>query len=155
MTTTNGGPTDSSNVPSIGVLAQYTKDLSFENPNAPQKALAQQPDINIEINVNAKPLNASDIEVELTIEVRAKDEQQLLFAIDLAYAGVFRILNIAAEAKQQIVMIECPRILFPFARQIVADVTRNGGFPPLLMDPIDFVGLYRERMAQQQAAAPS
>jgi preprotein translocase subunit SecB len=153
MATTNGGPADGPNTPSVGVLAQYTKDLSFENPNAPQKALAQHPDIGIEINVNAKPLSESDIEVELTIEVRAKDQDKLLFAVDLAYAGVFRILNFEAETKQQIIMIECPRILFPFARQIIADVTRNGGFPPLLMDPIDFVGLYRQRMAQQQQAA--
>lgn len=156
MASTNGGPqgpADTAALPSLGVLAQYIKDLSFENPNAPHKALAQQPDINIEFNVNARGLSPTDIEVELKIEARAKDGEQTLFAVDLTYAGLFRIVNIQPEAAQQIVMIECPRLLFPFARQIIADTTRNGGFPPLLIDPVDFVGLYRDRMAKEQAAA--
>jgi preprotein translocase subunit SecB len=166
MSMTNGGPPTPGGAPaaneappSLNVLAQYVKDLSFENPNAP-RSLTQQPGpqqeppkINIQINVNAKPLSETDFEVELKIEGRAELPTQFLFGFDLLYAGIFRIQNVPQENVHALVMIECPRLLFPFARAIIADSVRNGGFPPLMIDPVDFVSLYRQRMAEQQPPA--
>lgn len=156
--TTNGGP-QPENPPQLNVLAQYIRDFSFENPNAP-KSLSpsqQQPSINIQINVNAKPLSDTDFEVELKLDGKAEMSNLVLFSFDLLYAGVFRVQNIPQDNVHPLVMIECPRILFPFAREIIASAVRNGGFPPLLIDPIDFVALYRQKMsalqAQQQAAS--
>ena len=156
-----GGPADAANqaAPSLNVLAQYVKDLSFENPNAP-RSLTQQPQqqqqppkINIQINVNAKPLADNDFEVELKIEGRAELPTTFLFGFDLLYAGVFRIVNVPQENLHPVIMIECPRLLFPFARELIATAVRNGGFPPLMIDPVDFVSLYRQRMEQQPPAA--
>jgi preprotein translocase subunit SecB len=166
MATTNGGsPQDGGfagaptgdQMPQLTILAQYIKDLSFENPNAPRslQQTGQQPAINIQINVNAKPLADNDVEVELKLEGRAEIQGALLFSFDLLYAGVFRIVNVPQETMQAIVMIECPRLLFPFGREIIATAVRNGGFPPLLIDPIDFVSLYRQRMAQLQPQQPA
>ena len=137
----------------LGVLVQFVKDLSFENPGAPQslRARSGSPTINISINVQAAPAGNNEVEVELKIECRAKNGEAMLFAIDLTYAGVFRLTNIPPEATQPIIMIECPRLLFPFARQIIAEASRNGGFPPLLIDPVDFVALYRQRLAEVQS----
>ena len=157
MTTTNGGetkaPPRASAPPHLNVVAQYIKDLSFENPNAPQSmAPGQQPQIAIQINVNAKPVQGNDIEVELKLDGKAESGANVMFSFELVYAGVFRIQNVPQEAMNPIVLIECPRLLFPFAREIIATTVRNGGFPPLLLDPVDFVGLYRKKMAEMQAA---
>ena len=151
MTTTNGGQAQEK-APQLNVLAQYTKDFSFENPNAPRslQPSEQQPEIKIQINVNANPLTETDIEVVLTTEGKAETAGNLLFSFELAFAGVFRIVNVPQESIHPVLMIECPRLLFPFAREIIANAVRNGGFPPLLLDPVDFVGLYRQRMAQGQ-----
>ena len=159
MASTNGGPPPAEAnqaPPQLNVLAQYVKDLSFENPNAPGslQQQSQAPKINIQINVNAKPLAQNDFEVELKIEGRAEVPNLFLFSFDLLYAGVFKIQNVPQENVHAIVMIECPRLLFPFARAIIADAVRNGGFPPLLIDPVDFVSLYRQRMAEMQPSAP-
>jgi preprotein translocase subunit SecB len=153
MAPTNGAPPAQNPAPQLNVLAQYIKDFSFENPNAPRALTPgqQQPAINIQINVNAKQLGDTDVEVELKLEGKAETAGTVLFSFDLAYAGVFRIQNVPQEHLHQLVMIECPRLLFPFAREIVATAVRNGGFPPLLIDPIDFVGLYRQKMAESQA----
>jgi len=139
----------------MGVLAQYVKDLSFENPGAPGTLQPRQktPQLNISIGVQPKQLSDTDYEVELKLDARAVDGETVLFAIELVYAGAFRLTNVKAEDVQPITMIECPRLLFPFARQILADASRNGGFPPLLLDPIDFVNLYRQRMAANQGEA--
>ena len=140
----------------LGVLAQYVKDLSFENPGAPQSLRSRNaaPGINITINVTTgQPVN-NEAEVELKIDAKAQVEDRVLFAVDLTYAGMFRLTNIPPEAVQPILMIECPRLLFPFARQVIAEATRNGGFPPLLIDPVDFVSLYRQRLAEVQAPPP-
>jgi preprotein translocase subunit SecB len=139
--------------PSVNVLGQYLKDLSFENPRAPMslQPREQSPAININVNVGARQLGQSEIEVTLTMEAKAGTGADVLFAVEIAYAGVFRLLNVPAEHLQPFVMIECPRLLFPFARQIVADATRNGGFPPLMVDPIDFVALYQQNAARNQA----
>src|SRR5712691_5867392 len=137
----------------LNVLAQYIKDLSFENPNAPRSLSPsqQQPAINIQINVSAKPLAESDVEVELKIEGKAETTGNLLFQFELIYAGVFRLQNIPQPDLHPIMMIECPRLLFPFAREIISNAVMNSGFPPLRIDPVDFVGLYRQRMAELQA----
>jgi preprotein translocase subunit SecB len=141
--------------PQMKILGQYLKDFSFENPHAPQSLNTQpgQPEISISVNVNARTLNATDFEVELHLEAKASHKEKVVFAADLLYAGVFRLENIPQEALHPVVLIECPRMLFPFARQILADATRNGGFPPLMLDPIDFAGMYQKRLAQSQVKA--
>ncbi len=147
--------------PSLNALAQYAKDFSFENPNAPRSLAPQNqgPQINIQVNVNAKQLGETDFEVDLKLEGDAKVGNDVLFAFDLTYSGVFRARNIPQEQLHPVIMIECPRLLFPFARQIIADAVRNGGFPPLYIDPIDFVALYRQKAAEMQgqgaAGAPT
>jgi preprotein translocase subunit SecB len=137
--------------PSLRVLAQYVKDLSFENPNAPASLgpQAKQPDINISVNVNARNLGPADFEVELHIDAKALSDGKVIFAGEVLYAGVFRMENFPENVIHAAVLIECPRMLFPFARQILADATRNGGFPPLMLDPIDFAGMYQKRMQAQ------
>jgi preprotein translocase subunit SecB len=163
--TTNGGetagaPAGAQGAPAqLNVLAQYIKDLSFENPNAPRslQPAQQQPSINIQINVSAKPLSETDVEVELKIEGKADSSGTVLFQFELIYGGVFRLQNIPQQDLHPIMMIECPRLLFPFAREIISSAVMNSGFPPLRIDPVDFVGLYRQRMAQLQTqpqAAP-
>jgi preprotein translocase subunit SecB len=137
----------------LSVLGQYIKDFSFENPNAPRSLTPTQtqPAINIQINVSVQQLAETDFEVALALEGKADSEGSVLFAFELTLAGVFRIVNVPKETLQPLVMIECPRLLFPFAREIVATTVRNGGFPPLLLDPVDFVALYQQRAAQVQA----
>jgi preprotein translocase subunit SecB len=116
---------------------------------APQQ---QAPNINIQVNVNAKQLSSGEFEVDLLLEGSAASSTTTLFKFELDYAGIFRLTNIPEADLHPIVMIECPRLLFPFARQIVADAVRNGGFPPLFIDPIDFAVLYRQRIADLQQA---
>jgi preprotein translocase subunit SecB len=140
--------------PVMKILGQYLKDLSFENPNSPQSLSQQgQPEINVQVNVNAKPAGQDQFEVELHLEAKASHEGKAVFAADLLYAGVFRLENVPQEALHPIVLVECPRMLFPFARQILADATRNGGFPPLMLDPIDFASMYQRRLAESQKAS--
>jgi preprotein translocase subunit SecB len=138
-------------MPQLNVVAQYTKDLSFENPNAPRSLAPQQqgPNISIQVNVNAAQIDQNDYEVSLQIEGTAGEGAGLLFQFELNYAGIFKLLNIPEGDLHPVVMIECPRLLFPFARQIIADAVRNGGFPPLMLEPIDFVSLYRQRIENQ------
>lgn len=140
--------------PSMRILGQYLKDLSFENPNAPQSLTPQQnqPDINISVNVNARNLAPTDFEVELHFDAKAMNEGKVIFAADLLYAGIFRLENFPQNLLHPAVLIECPRMLFPFARQILAEATRNGGFPPLMLDPIDFAAMYQQRLRQQSQA---
>jgi len=155
MSTSNGGRADQAQnaQPQLNVVAQYIKDLSFENPNAPNSMTAgQQPQLGIQINVNANPLSDTDIEVSLKLEGKAETNNSLMFGFELEYAGVFRIQNVPPDAMNAVVLIECPRLLFPFAREIIANTVRNGGFPPLMLDPVDFVSLYRQRMAEMQPA---
>lgn len=153
MSTNNGGPTQD-NVPQLNVVAQYIKDFSFENPNAPRsfQTGGEAPQIGIQINVDANPLSDNDIEVALKLEGKAELQGMLLFRFELEFAGIFRIVNVPQESLNAVVLIECPRLLFPFAREIIATAVRNGGFPPLLLDPVDFVSLYRQKLAQLQPA---
>jgi preprotein translocase subunit SecB len=156
MSMTNGGPQPQGPMPQVLVLAQYIKDLSFENPNAPRSLApsTQQPAVNIQVGVDAAPMSETDIEVTLRLEGKSESGGMLLYGFELVYAGVFRVMNVPADSLQPFVMIECPRLLFPFAREIVASAVRNGGFQ-LLLNPIDFVALYRQRMAAAQASPPS
>ncbi len=149
----NGGSEPAKALPRFSVLAQYTKDFSFENPNAPRSLAPQQqgPKINLQINVNARQLAPADFEVSLVLEGGAGEGADALFKFELNYAGVFRVENIPAEQIQPLIMIEGPRLLFPFARKIVADSVADGGFPPLRLDPIDFQGLYMQRIASSNA----
>ena len=141
--------------PSLNILTQYIKDLSFENPGAPRSLQARDnaPAININVNVNANPISGSDFDVVLSLNAEAKDGDKVLFAAELVYGGVFRIAGFPQEHMLPVLFIECPRLLFPFARQIIADVTRNGGFPPLMIDPIDFAQMFAQRVAEEQARA--
>ena len=148
------GPDSRQGQAQLSVLGQYIKDFSFENPNAPRSLAPSQtqPAINIQINVGVQQLAETDYEVSLNLEGKAENTGNVLFAFDLTFAGVFRVQNVPQETVQPLVMIECPRLLFPFAREIVATAVRNGGFPPLLLDPVDFVALYQQRAAQAQQA---
>jgi preprotein translocase subunit SecB len=152
---TNGGdqPQAQENAPQLNVLAQYIKDFSFENPNAPRSLAPSQaqPNINIQINVGVGQLAATDYEIALKLEGKAESSDgTTLFAFELTYAGVFRVQNVPQEQIHPVIMIECPRLLFPFAREIIASSVRAGGFPPLMLDPVDFVALYQQRLAQLQ-----
>ena len=143
--------------PQLNALVQYIKDFSFENPNAPRSLGPQDksPNIAIQVNVNAKQLSETDFEVNIVLEGSAGEGADTMFKFELDYAGVFRVRNIPADQVHPVVMIECPRLLFPFARQIVADAVRGGGFPPLFIDPIDFAGLYRQKAAEAGAMPQS
>ncbi len=142
----------------IHVLGQYVKDISFENPGAPRslRPADTAPKLDVNVNVNARPQSQTDFEIELKLDAKAARGEETLFIVEVTYAGIFQIRNVPQEHIHPLLLIECPRLLFPFARQIIADATRQGGFPPLLIDPVDFAALYRQRVAQatqQQAAA--
>lgn len=140
--------------PQIQVNAQYVKDLSFENPNAPQSLItsAEAPQIEVTVDVGARGMGEDRYEVELRVTAHAARGAERAFVVEVVYSGVFTLLNVAEDALQAVCLIECPRILFPFARRIIADCTRDGGFPPLLLEPIDFAALY---LNSQQAEAAS
>lgn len=138
--------------PQVSILTQYVKDLSFENPNAPQSLQMEvAPRIEINVNVNARRASEEMFEVELKISASAATDDKVSFVVELLYGGLFALRNIPPEALEPFLVVEAPRILFPFARRIVADATRDGGYPPLLLEPIDFASLY---MAQQAKAQP-
>ena len=144
--TSNGG----AQPPQLRVLGQYIKDLSFENPNAPGGFSGDQPQINVSVDVRVPSQQGSDYEIELRLSADARVGETQAFLVELVYGAVFRLENIPEQSLQPILLIECPRILFPFARRVIADMTRDGGFPPLMIDPIDFAALYRQRLDQQQ-----
>jgi preprotein translocase subunit SecB len=154
----NGAAAQQTAAPQLNVLIQYSKDLSFENPNAPRSLAPQEksPNINIQVNVNARQMAETDYEITLALEGSAGEGADTLFKFELQYCGVFRLQNIPQNDIAPVLLIECPRLLFPFARQIVADAVRNGGFPPLFIDPIDFHALFLQRaqadLAQAQGA---
>ena len=141
--------------PSLNVLAQYVKDLSFESPGAPNSLRGRDkaPGIAINVNVNANPLSDKQFDVNLTLNAKASFDQEVLFNVELIYGGVFAISGFPQEHMLPILFIECPRLLFPFARQIIAEATRNGGFPPLMLDPIDFAQMFQQKLAEDQAAS--
>ena len=148
----NGEPTANRQ---IVVHAQYIKDLSFESPNAPEILMGSpnQPDVEITVNVGARPLGDAQYEVMLNLGAKAKADDKALFLVDLTYAGIVSCPGTAAADVNPMVMIEAPRLLFPFARAIVSDVTRDGGFMPLNIQPVDFVTVYQHNLAKQQETA--
>jgi preprotein translocase subunit SecB len=142
--------------PQVSIVAQYVKDLSFENPNAPASLQAQgAPQIEVQVNVGANRAGEDVFEVALKIEARARIEDQVSFAVELLYAGLFGLRNVPEEALEPFLLVEAPRILFPFARRVIADTTRDGGFPPLLLEPIDFGSLYMAQRGAQDDADPA
>lgn len=136
--------------PQIRVIAQYIKDLSFENPDPLSALRAGQPApaIELAIDVQARRTQNDAYEVDLNIQVKAQREKTVAFLCELKYTGLFQFMNMPAEAVEPLLLVEAPRMLFPFARRIVADATRDGGFPPLYIDPIDFMGLYQKQKTQ-------
>jgi preprotein translocase subunit SecB len=140
--------------PQIRLHSQYVKDLSFESPRVPRQLphMIQAPKIEISVNVNATPVNeeGSQVEVELKLEARATKDDDVVFIAEIVYAGVIGLINVGDDIRQPLILIEGPRLIFPFARRILADVVRDGGFPPMLVDPIDFAALYRHHLMQLQ-----
>ena len=148
----------------ITVLAQYLKDLSFESPNAPEILTASGeagPKGVVQVDVRARQLGQASYEVSLNINVEARQQEQVAYVVEIEYAGQFQIANVPPEATEPLVMIECPRLLFPYARAILSMATREGGFAPLFINPIDFAALYREHRqravqeAELAAASPA
>jgi preprotein translocase subunit SecB len=137
---------------SLAIGAQYIKDLSFENPRAPQSLMQQQaPEVSINIDVKAQVLGENAYEVVLSARAEAKLGADPLFVVELAYGAVVTLQNVEQDAIPLALLVEAPRLLFPFARAILANATRDGGFPPLLLNPIDFAELLRRQQVQAQA----
>ncbi len=151
----NGNGTATQQQPTLNVLAQYVKDLSFESPGAPNSLRGRDkaPGIAINVNVNANPLSEKQFDVHLSLTAKATVDKDVLFNVELLYGGVFNIDGFPQEHMLPLLFIECPRLLFPFARQIIAEATRNGGFPPLMLDPIDFAQMFQQKIAEDQAAS--
>jgi preprotein translocase subunit SecB len=139
--------------PGIRILAQFIRDLSFENPRAPEtlRGGAAQPQIDLGVEMNARGREDGYFEVDLKLSAKAQREDGPLFIVELLYGGVFQIAGVPAEELEPVLLIECPRYLFPFARRIIADVSAEGGYPPFMLDPIDFAGVYAARKAQGEA----
>ena len=133
----------------VQVIGQYIKDLSFENPSAPGN-LTSRPQIELSVDLQARQLEREHYEVELKLRVSAKCDDKPAFLLELVYAGLFLLQNIPDEVRNQVLLIEAPHILFPFARRIVADIVRDGGMPPLMIEPIDFAALYRAKATEMQ-----
>ncbi|WP_373088178.1 protein-export chaperone SecB [Sneathiella sp.] len=139
--------------PTLAIIRQYVKDLSFENPNAPDSLSPEKgaPAVTMAVNIQAKAVGENLYEVELRIEAKGQHDEAPAFVVELVYGGLFQLMNFPADTMELVCMIECPRLLFPFARRVIADATRDGGFSPLLLDPIDFANLFRDHKAQQTA----
>ncbi|MBY0407698.1 MAG: protein-export chaperone SecB [Rickettsiales bacterium] len=140
---------------SFVVKGQYIKDLSFENPHAPQSLMAAgtRPGIDVNVDLKAQKLQENTYEMTLHIAARATADGGTLFIVDLAYAGIFQVTGVAPNDIEPLILIECPFVLFPFARRVIADVTRDGGFPPLMLDPIDFHTLYLQNRQKMEGAS--
>lgn len=140
----------------IQITGQYIKDLSFENPNAPQvfNTLKEAPQIDVNVNVEARKLAENTYEVSLTVKGEANQKDgAAVFIGELVYAAVVVLGEVPEDAIRPVLLVEVPRILFPFARNIMADITRDGGFPPLMINPVDFFALYKKGLEQEQAEA--
>ncbi len=138
--------------PGIRILAQFIRDLSFENPRAPDalRPSQDQPQIDLGVEMNARGREDGLFEVDLKLSAKANRSDGPLFVVELLYGGVFQISGVQPDEMEPVLLIECPRYLFPFARRIIAEVSSEGGFPPFLLDPIDFAGVYAARKAQQE-----
>ena len=140
--------------PGIRILAQFIRDLSFENPTAPDSLRAgqAQPQIDLGVEMNARTREDGLYEVDLKLSAKASRAEGPLFMVELLYAGVFQIAGVPTDDMEAVLLVECPRFLFPFARKIIADVTSDGGFPPFMLDPIDFAAVYASRKADPNAS---
>lgn len=141
--------------PSANILAQYVKDLSFENPNSPAVYQSNEaPKIDVQFNIGSNGAGENAWEVVLKMDVSAKLDQGVAFQVELAYAGLFALNNVPDDQREAFLLVEAPRILFPFARRILADTVRDGNFPPLMLEPIDFAALYMQQRAQMAQGGP-
>jgi len=142
--------------PMLSILAQYTKDQSFENPNAPDSLRSglAAPEIQIGIEIGRQMLEGDNVEVTLMLKAEARREGNIAFIAELEYAGLFAFQGVGVEEIQPLILIECPRLLFPFARQIMAEMTQNGGYPPIMLEPPDFASMFRDEMMRRAAEAP-
>lgn len=161
MADETAGEAQAGNQPSMTMIGQYIRDLSFENPGAPASMLAggANPAFNLTISVAVKKQPDDAYAVELTLNAKANRAEAVLFNVELVYGGIFRLKNVPEAQLSPLLMVECPRLIFPFARQVLANVTQQGGFPPVIMEPVDFAAIYRQNLAklaaQQQAGATS
>jgi preprotein translocase subunit SecB len=147
---TGGNGADNNSQPQVSILAQYVKDLSVENPSAPQVYSWQvQPQLDVQFNINIDAATEDTHEVALKFDISARSDNGVHFLVELTYAGLFAIRNVPQEAMSPFLLIEAPRLLFPFARQVISEAVSSTGFPPLMLDPIDFASAY---MAQVEAA---
>jgi preprotein translocase subunit SecB len=153
MLTPGNGSGDPTTGPQAATLAQYVKDLSIENPNSPQVYQWQdQPRVDVQFNINVDRVSDEVHEVVIKLDVSARSDSGVQFMIELSYAGLFGLRNFPEEALGPFLLVEAPRLLFPFARQIIAESTQNAGFPPLLLDGIDFGAAYLAQLQAQQQA---
>ncbi len=155
-TPNTGGPEtvnpSTANAASFTVLAQYLKDLSFESPRAPE--IFQQlktPQMEVNVDVNGRAFGPDQYEVELSVTAKAMHNGDSVFIVEATYAGAFEIKNLPREQLEAVMLVECPRLLFPFMRQVISDATRNGNFPPLMLEPIDFMSIFLANRQQQAA----
>ena len=141
-----GGP------PGVRILAQFIRDLSFENPHAPDslRAIATQPQIDLGVELNARGRPDGLFDVELKLSAKAMRDNEAVFVVELVYAGLFQVVGVPEPDVEPVLMIECPRYLFPYARRIISDLTGEGGYPPFMLEPIDFAAVYANRRAQAQ-----
>ena len=156
MAENGGNPAPQAPQIQMKILGQFVRDLSFENVMAQKGASGEvTPDVSVQVNLDAKKRaadNQYEVMVKLNVESKVKDMGDVLFLLELDYMGVFHIEGVPEDQLHPFLLIECPRMLFPFLRRIVSDVTRDGGFPPLNLDNIDFVAIYRNELARRQAA---
>ncbi len=151
----NGGPAGTPQQTQGRVVGQFIRDLSFENPNI-DKLLAnpnEKPNIRLDVNVNAKAVRPGLYESGISFKAEATAAFGTIYILEIEYAGLFQLENVPQNALEPMLLVNCPMLLFPFLRRLVADITREGGFPPLLLDPFDFAQLYMNRQRQAQAGA--
>lgn len=149
-----GAPQPQPQGPALRVLAQYIKDLSFENPGAQVQNEAMTTDLGIDVTATPHAQGNNVFEVSIKLSANAKAGEAVLFILELDYAGAFQLQGVAEQDMEPMLLIECPRLLFPFARRVIANITQDGGFPPLRIDPIDFVAIYQQQKASAAGAAP-
>jgi len=149
---------NTANAPSFSLIGQYIRDMSFENPGAPGSIMLGGPNPNFQVGINVGvKKQAEDLyAVEITLNAKADREKNVLFNVELIYGGVFRMKNIPEKDLAPLLLVECPRLIFPFARQVLATITQQGGFPPLMMEPVDFQAIYLQNLRSlQESQAPS
>ena len=143
--------------PQLRVVGQYIKDLSFESPNSPESLRdpGDNPNIQVEINVAAKQLDQSVYECAIDFKVKASSSKMTIYSLEMVYAGAFELQNFPQQLVQPVLFVNCPAVLFPFMRRLIGDLTREGGFPPLWLDPVDWGSLYSQRLAEEQGKQSS